>query len=315
MNNTVVGFSISENSLRVVQLAQNEGSFRIEKMAQEKFPHPFRLLTLDNQERFRAILSTLENLVKREEWPSTIGVSIPDGLVLIKEIPIDEDLSDEELDQQARWEAVQFLPNGLSEEYLLSYKRLNVEESSVLLVAFRELVLRRVRQAFEIAGRTPKFLGVDIFSSLSAVGRLYDAGEGLSALLEVGENAARLALLEGGEYLLSKKLPYSAVEDNNGSVFDSANALAEFLKKEARKLLLDRKVDAGEVPIARLFVYGEKASGELVAGLENGPAVEVSLVNPFVEMEVPDGAAPEGIEENPSVWTPAVGAALETLEI
>ncbi len=313
MSDSAVGFSMSENLLRVVQLSPDNDSFRIKKIEQKKFPHPFRLLTLDNQDRFQALLSVIEESFKQNEWASTVGVSIPNDLVLIKEFPVDEDLSREELDRHVHWEATQFLPDELPGEYLLSYQRLNFDEPSVVMLAFRELVLHRIQQAFELAGRTPQFLGPDIFSGLTAVSRLYEPNEGLTATLEVGENKAHLALLKGGDYLLSKKLPYTLSEENETALEENSSALAAFLKKEMRRLLLDRKIDEGEMPISQLFVYGDKAYADLITGLEGGPAVEVTLVNPF-ENTAADGLNSEAFRENPSVWAPAVGVAIEALE-
>ncbi len=314
MSESAVGFSLSENLLRVAQVVRRDGSIRIEKLNQKRCPHPFRLLTLDNQERFQTLLSTLEDVFEQDNWPATMGVSIPNELVLIKEFPVDDDLSQNELENQVHWEASQFLPDELSAEYVLSYQRLNFEQVSVLLVAFRELVLHRVRQAFDTIGSKPRFLGVDVFAALSAVNALYELNEGLSALLEVGENRAHLMLLKGGDYLVSKKLPYALAEEKETALFDNPEALAGFLKKESRKLLLDRKIDEGEMPFSQLFVYGEKASAELITALEDGPAVEVLLVDPFQ----PGGADEEVVEEewrqNPSVWAPAVGVALQALE-
>ncbi len=314
MSDSAVGFSMSENLLRVVQLSRDNGSFKIEKIEQKKFPRPFRLLTLDNQERFRAILSVIEEAGKQDEWAQAVGVSIPNDLVLIKEFPVDEDLTSEELDRQVHWEVTQFLPDELPGDYLLSYQRLNFEEASVVVLAFRGLVLHRIEEAFELAGRTPRFLGADIFSGLSTVGQLYEPNEGLSALLEVGENKAHLALLKGGDYLLSKKLSYSIAEDEEANLSEDPAVLATFLKKETRRLLLDRKIDEGEMPLSQLFVYGDKASAELVSDLEGGPAVDVTLVNPFESAIVGENLNAELFQNNPSVWAPAVGVAIEALE-
>ncbi|GBD94088.1 competence protein A [bacterium BMS3Abin05] len=312
MGESAVGAVFLEDILQLVQIARKEdGGWKLEKFVQEKFPHKFRLLTLSDDARFGDLKEMVQGVLGRDSWAENTSVAIDHELLFVKETSVDPGLPEDEKKKQILWESQQFLPENLSGDYKVSFAGINADDTFVVLVLFRKLVLERIQQILQGAGKTFGFMDVDTFSAMTAIEKLFDPKGRLVGLADVRKKAVQLTFLKDGNYFRSREVKFA---DSEEDVFESDQNLANLLNKEINRLLLDAEIHESDSPVSQLYVFGERAASELVSALEGGPSLEVKLADPFKSIKIEEDlqSAVDKIE-NPANWLIGFGAALQLL--
>ncbi|NOY78993.1 MAG: hypothetical protein GXO76_14115 [Calditrichaeota bacterium] len=312
MSESAVGAVLGENAFLLVQLGRSENGWVLENFVEMKLPHKFRLLTMNDETRFREIRQIFQENLSRNGWVQKVSTAINPDLFFVKEVPVDPKLPEDDVERQVFWETQQFLPEDLSKNYKITWIRVLPENPLVVLLIFRKLVVERIQELFEGMQKDLQHIGVRQFTALTAVEKLFKPKGRLIGLADVGKTSVTITLLRDGTYFRSKEMD---LDDYEEDVLESDQNLSKAINRELDRLLLEAEIKESDSPISQLFVHGEKASPALVSALTGGPSLEVILPNPFEAVEIPDGLKHSvGALDNPANWLAGFGAALEVLE-
>jgi len=311
MSKSAVGAVLGEDAFLLVQLGRSENGWTLEGFTEIKLPHKFRLLTMNDDTRFREIRQTFQESLSKDGWVQKTGTAINQDLLFVKETPVDPKLPEDEVERQVFWEAQQFLPEDLGKNYKVSWIRILPENPLVLLVIFRKLVVERIQQLFEGTEKNLQNISVRQFAALTAVEKFFKPKGRLIGLADVGKTSVTITLLRDGNYFRSKEMDLGDYEED---VLESDQNLSKAINREIDRLLLEAEIKESDSPVSQLYVFGEKASTSLISALAGGPSLEVKLPNPFDAVEIPEELMSSvGALENPANWLAGFGAALEVL--
>ena len=198
----LIGLDISSTSVKLLELGQTGGRYRVENYA--VVPLPAEAVEEKNIVDVEAVGAAINRAVRRAGTRSkNVAIAVAGSAVITKVISMPASLSDEEMADQLQLEADQYIPYPM-EEINMDFEVLGPSETDeesvdVLLAASRsENVDVRVA-ACELANLTPKVVDVEAFameSAFSLLGQqLPDNGVGKTiAVVDVGATMTTLSV-------------------------------------------------------------------------------------------------------------------------
>ena len=163
----LLGLDITTSSIKLIELSESGGQYRVESYAAEPTPH-----NAVNEKAIvdaNAVGEAIRRAIKRSGVRSReCAVAISGDAAITKSIPMPRSLSESELEQQVEMQADQYIPFPMEEVsydfQVLGPSDKDPEMMDVLLVATRtENVDQRVA-AVAAAGLVPKLVDVEAFA-------------------------------------------------------------------------------------------------------------------------------------------------------
>lgn len=198
----LMGVDISSTAVKLLQLSQTGGRYRVEHYAVE--PLPPNAAVEKNIVEVEAVGDAIKRAVGRSGTKlKHAAVAVSGSAVMTKVVPMPSNLSADEMEDQVQVDAAQYIPYPI-EEVSMDFEILgpvkdNPEMVQVLLAASRtENVDVRVA-ALEVGGLTPKVVDVEAFAMENAFRLISDQlsvpKEALVALVDVGATMTTLNVL------------------------------------------------------------------------------------------------------------------------
>ena len=209
---SVVGLDVSSTAVKLLELSQSGGQYRVECYAVE--PLPANSVVEKNITDVEAVGEAIRRVAKRSGAKSKFAAAaVPGSAVITKVITLMSSLTEDEMGSQIEVEADQYIPYSL-DEVNLDYQVLgptedNPETVDVLLAASRsENVDVRVG-AMEIGGLIPQYIDVEPYALETAYSlvthQLPDEGnEKTIAIVDVGATMTTLNILHAGKIIYTR---------------------------------------------------------------------------------------------------------------
>ncbi|MEO6077071.1 MAG: pilus assembly protein PilM [Dokdonella sp.] len=208
----LVGIDISSTAVKLLQLAQVGGRYRVEHYAVE--PLPPNAVSEKNIVEVEAVGDAIRRAVARSGTKTKLAAAAVSGSsVITKVIPMTADLDEADMEAQVQLEANQYVPYPI-EEVSLDFEVIgpvnqNPEMVNVLLAASRtENVDIRIA-ALDLAGLTAKVIDVEAFAMENAfqliVDQLSVSKDGLIAMIDIGATMTTLLVLKGQRTIYSRE--------------------------------------------------------------------------------------------------------------
>ena len=208
----LIGVDISSTAVKLLQLSQVGGRFRVEHYAVE--PLPPNAVVEKNIVEVEAVGEALKRAVARSGAKTKFAAAAVSGsAVITKVIPMQADLSDDDLEGQIQAEANQYIPYPL-EEVSLDFEVLgpvkdNPEMMNVLLAASRtENVEVRVA-ALDIGGIVAKVVDVEAFAMENAFRLVADQlsvpKDATVAVVDIGATMTTLSVLRNQRTIYTRE--------------------------------------------------------------------------------------------------------------
>lgn len=208
----LIGIDISSTAVKLLQLVQTGGRYRVEHYAVE--PLPPNAVVEKNIVEVEAVGDAIRRALSRSGSKSKFAAAAVAGSsVITKVIPMPADMSEEDLEGQIQVEASQYIPYPI-EEVSLDFEVLGSVKDSpdmnhILLAASRsENVDLRVA-ALDLGGLTAKVIDVEAFAMENAfklvVDQLAAPKDALIAIVDVGATMTTLIVLKNGRTIYSRE--------------------------------------------------------------------------------------------------------------
>lgn len=198
----LVGVDISSTAIKLLQLSQAGGRYRVEHYAVE--PLPPNAVVEKNIVEAEAVGEAIRRAVARSGTRAKSAVAAVAGSsVITKVISLPANLDEDETEDQIQLEAAQYIPYPI-EEVSLDFDVLgpvpaNPEMVNVLLVASRTENVELRQSALDMGGLTAKIVDVEAFAMENAFRLIGDQlsvpRDGLVALVDVGATMTTLNVL------------------------------------------------------------------------------------------------------------------------
>ena len=198
----LIGVDISSTAVKLLQLSQSAGRYRVEHYAVE--PLPPNAVVEKNIVEVDAVGEAIKRALGRSGSKAKgAAAAVSGSAVITKSVPMPAELGDDEMEDQIQVDAAQYIPYPI-EEVSLDFEVLGPVKDSpdmvqVLLAASRtENVDVRVA-ALEVAGLTAKVIDIEAFAMENAFKLIADqlsvAKDALVALVDIGATMTTLNVL------------------------------------------------------------------------------------------------------------------------
>jgi type IV pilus assembly protein PilM len=208
----LVGLDISSTAVKLLQLSQSGGRYRIEHYAVE--PLPPNAVVEKNIVEVEAVGEAIRRAVQRSGIKTKFAAAAVAGSAIItKVLPMQADLSEDELEGQIQAEANQYIPYPL-EEVSLDFEVLgpvkdNPEMVNVLLAASRTENVEMRSAALSLGGLTAKVVDVEAFAMENAFRLIADqlpgGRDGLVAIVDIGATMTTLNVLKNQRSIYTRE--------------------------------------------------------------------------------------------------------------
>jgi len=208
----LVGVDISSTAVKLLQLTQTGGRYRVEHYAVE--PLPPNAVVEKNIVEVEAVGDAIRRALGRSGAKSRLAAAAVAGSsVITKVIPMPADMSEEDLEGQIQVEAGQYIPYPI-EEVSLDFEVLgpvkgNPEMNHVLLAASRSENVELRVSALELGGLAAKVVDVEAFAMENAFKLVADQlaapKDALVAIVDIGATMTTLIVLKNSRTIYSRE--------------------------------------------------------------------------------------------------------------
>ncbi|MET1081203.1 MAG: pilus assembly protein PilM [Pseudomonas sp.] len=211
--NTLLGIDISSTSVKLLELSRSGSRYKVEAYAVE--PLPSNAVVEKNIAELEGVGQALSRLLgKAKTGVKTVAVAVAGSAVITKIIEMEAGLSDDELENQLKIEADQYIPYPL-EEVAIDFEvqgvsARNSDRVDVLLAACRKENVEVREAALALAGLTVKVVDVEAYALERAYGLLASQlGDGHNditvALVDIGATMTTLSVLHNGKTIYTRE--------------------------------------------------------------------------------------------------------------
>jgi len=208
----LVGVDISSTAVKLLQLTESGGRYRVEHYAVE--PLPPNAVVEKNIVEVEAVGEAIKRAVSRSGTKARHGAAAVAGSsVITKVIPMPGDLDTEAMEDQVQLEASNYIPYPI-EEVSLDFEVLgqvpnNPEMIQVMLAASRTENVDLRQSALELGGLTAKVIDVEAFAMENAFKLVADQlsvpRDALVALVDIGATMTTLNVLRAQRTIYTRE--------------------------------------------------------------------------------------------------------------
>jgi len=211
--NTLLGIDISSTSVKLIELSRSGGRYKVEAYAVE--PLPPNAIVEKNIAELEVVGQVIARVVtKARTSVKHAAVAVAGSAVITKIIEMEAGLSEEELENQIKIEADQYIPYPL-EEVAIDFEVQGVTARSadrvnVLLAACRKENVEVREAALALAGLSAKVVEIEAYSLERAYGLLAEQlGSGEEdltvAIVDIGATMMTLSVLHNGQTIYTRE--------------------------------------------------------------------------------------------------------------
>lgn len=211
--NTLLGIDISSTSVKLLELSRSGSRYKVEAYAVE--PLPANAVVEKNIAELEGVGQALSRvLAKAKTSVRSVSVAVAGSAVITKTVEMEAGLSDDELENQLKLEADQYIPYPL-EEVAIDFEvqgvsPRNSERVEVLLAACRKENVEVREAALALAGLTAKVVDVEAYALERAYGLLSEQLGGVHddltvAVVDIGATMTTLSVLHNGRTIYTRE--------------------------------------------------------------------------------------------------------------
>ncbi len=208
----LVGLDISSTAVKLLQLTESGGRYRVEHYAVE--PLPPNAVVEKNIVEVEAVGEAIKRAVARSGTKARHAAAAVSGSsVITKIIPIQGDLDEDSLEDQVQLEAANYIPFPI-DEVSIDFEVLgpmpnNPEMLQVLLAASRTENVELRQSALELGNLTAKVIDVEAFAMENAFKLVADQlsvpKDAIVALVDIGATMTTLNVLRGQRSIYTRE--------------------------------------------------------------------------------------------------------------
>ncbi|MCA9742625.1 MAG: pilus assembly protein PilM [Deferribacteres bacterium] len=310
----LIGMSLRDDSLKMTEVTFGD-SRTVTNVAESATRVPFSFESIEDRSTISILRDDINTLYETSGFSSNqIALSIDSDFVLIKKIPIDATLQQDELREHINWEISQLMINDL-DHFIIDYEVLDESQrmshtKQIIVVSIRKSIVEYVRDIFADTDLRLNTIDVDVFSAQRMItdGSVFSPDQKI-ALIDIRNKNLQFSILHHGFYLVVE-VPYpmdEGVEMNT----DKDEHMARIISKELRRIILDNKLGKSIEDMNEVFLYGDGVEDGIVEQLSQAHNVNLHRFNPFEKLTLSDSLNSVEITNHPESFVISLGAAIK----
>ncbi|PAU88189.1 pilus assembly protein PilM [Pseudomonas sp. WN033] len=211
--NTLLGIDISSTTVKLLELSRSGNRYKVEAYAVE--PLPPGAVVEKNIVELDGVGQALEKVLARSKSPlKQAAVAVAGSAVITKSIELDGGLTPEEMEEQIKLEADQYIPYPL-DEVAIDFEvqgpaPRNPDRVEVLLAACRRENVDIREAALALGGMSAKVVEVEAYAMERACELVIDQLEGdrddlTIAVIDIGATMMTLSVLSKGRIIYTRE--------------------------------------------------------------------------------------------------------------
>lgn len=211
--NTLLGIDISSTTVKLLELSRSGNRYKVEAYAVE--PLPPGAVVEKNIVELDGVGQALEKVLARSKSPlKQAAVAVAGSAVITKSIELDGGLTPEEMEEQIKLEADQYIPYPL-DEVAIDFEvqgpaPRNPDRVEVLLAACRRENVDIREAALALGGMAAKVVEVEAYAMERACELVIDQLEGdrddlTIAVIDIGATMMTLSVLNKGRIIYTRE--------------------------------------------------------------------------------------------------------------
>jgi type IV pilus assembly protein PilM len=344
---TLLGIDISSTAVKLLELSRTGNRYKVESYGVE--PLTPNAVVEKNINDVEGVGDVVARLVGRARpGVKTSAVAVPGSATITKVIEMDASLSEDDMENQLRVEADQYIPFPL-DEVRMDFQVIgpvedNPERVEVLVVASRTENVEMRADALEIGGLQPKVVDVEAYAMERAFQLIlpglpnaeeldtvavFDIGATMTTLnvFHQGRSVYTREQLFGGKQLTEEIQRRYGISMEEAGLAKKTGELPEDYENEVLQPFKDAIVQ--QINRSLQFFYGSTQFNEvnyiLLAGgsasidglpdlIQQKVGTGCSLANPFADMALANKVNAKALENDASAMMIACGLALRSFE-
>ncbi len=348
---SIVGLDVGSSSVKAVELQMKEKSKDFELLHLGVAALPPEAIVQGAFLNASAIVDTIRAAIDNANIKTkNVSAAVSGYSVIAKKVSLPS-MTRDELDEQIRWEAEQYIPFDVN-EVNLDFQILDSDgtdgQMDVLLVAAKKDLIDDYVQVIREAGLTPAAIDVAAFAVENAFERNYDVRpDEVVALVNIGAQVVNINIMSGGVPLFTRDITtagnqYTEEIQKAMSVgFEEGERIklggrygdssTDVVPKEVEQAMrsvtetvvgeISRSLDffaatTADSPIEKAYISGGGANvAGFIPAFQERTGIDVEIMNPLARMRPSSKFEPEFLDEVAPSLGVGVGLALRRLEI
>lgn len=313
----LIGISIRDTQLRMTEALSGHDSRAIRKVARGQTAIPFTLSALEDRRTIAQFARDISDLYAASDFSATAAsLAVDADFVLIKKIPTDYSLEEDELHEHVQWEVSQFMINPL-DHFIVDYEEQGIaerttQEKHLIVVTIRKKIVDYLREVFAQTNLQLMAIDVDVFAAQRVLTEAYNFPPDYKiALVEIRKKNLQFSLIHHG-YHSSLEVDYPA-DESFDMLTSREEQLARIISKELRRIIIDTKLGQGVEEMNEIFVYGDQVNPGLLDALAQSHSVNLHRLNPFDRLPLDETPIDQEVTNHPEAFVTSVGVAIKGL--
>lgn len=211
----LIGIDISSTSVKLIELSQSGNRYRVESYTVE--PLPTNAVVEKNIADVGAVANALTNAAKRCGTKTRrCALAVPASAAISKVITMSADIPEDEMEDQIKMEADQYIPYALDEVNidfeLLGTSASNPNSVDVLLAASRTEIVETRCSIAEAAGLQPEIVDIESYATVGAfkltAPHAETNPEHVVAVMDVGATMTSVTVVHDGQLIYTREQPF-----------------------------------------------------------------------------------------------------------
>lgn len=224
-SNVLLGIDIGSTSIKMLELVRTAAGYRVEGYGIEDLPPG--AMDERNIVEVEPVGQALARLVARTRTKlKQAAVAVSGSAVITRVIPMDDGLTDEEMEEQLKFEADQYIPYPL-DEVAIDFEAQGSAPGTpgkvnVLLAACRRESIEVREAVLALAGLTAKVVDIEVYAMERACELLMpDLSNNttetpITAVVDIGSTVMTLSILREGRIIYSREQMYGGRQLTEG---------------------------------------------------------------------------------------------------
>lgn len=203
---SVAGLDIGSSSVKMVELDGKMNSLNLVSLGFENLPAD---TIIDGQiMELNVVSDVIQNVCSNHQVnASNVVTGVSGHSVILKNIVLPP-MSREELEESIDWHAEEHIPYDLADvslDYQITAE--SSDSTNVLIAACKRERIDNIKQAIQLAGKTPIVIDVDTFALQNCYEVNYDPGEDeVVTLLNIGASTMNVNIVKGTRSLFTRDI-------------------------------------------------------------------------------------------------------------
>jgi len=284
-----IGLNLGPREPYMVEIAHLSDHLEVTNLVDIDIGSPFNFDTINEKNTLKNIGNNLKKAILSEKITANdLLISLDYSMAVIKRLPIDNNLNDNELQEHVLWELQQHLISPV-EEYNLDFQKLPKTSyqnyPSLLIVAVKKKIIKAVRYISKISRLNLKLIDINIFAFINALEINYKlkSTEKIAAI-EIAENQLIFITLEGNKFL-----GFHPIRLNENLYPDKKTPpekIYEEIIKNMPLFISDYETEENKTEFDRVFLFKNNKDLNLNEIIEIESESKFEILNPLKRLSI-----------------------------